>query len=138
MDCLKAQEDILESLVVPLTNKQQERLAGHIAVCVPCRDFQQLHAGIDRRLTAAIPGVSLSPHFHALIQETIRRDPLRVWPDFLPDLAHIIGCVTAIMLSFTFLPWGSRTILLAGFAFTVFTHFLQVVVLSYLEKSADF
>jgi hypothetical protein len=137
MDCTEAQESILESLISPVTDEQRLRLTRHIAACLSCRGFQEVQREIDKRLTEALPSTGLSAGWRDSLKRKVRGDPLSAWPDFLPDVAHLIGCAIGITLSLELVPWHPRTILLAGITFTVFTYILQAVLRSYIERPAD-
>ena len=63
----------------------------------------------------------------------MRRDPVPVWPDFLPDLAHLAGCAVATGVAAFVLPVPAASVILAGAAFTGVTYFLQTVLRTSLE-----
>ena len=70
----------------------------------------------------------LSADWRASLKKKIRRDPTATWPDFLPDFAHVLGCAAGTVMSFFFLPWDAKTILLAGTMFTAVTFFVQATL----------
>jgi hypothetical protein len=137
MDCTEAQEQILESFEAPLPPAQHAQLVTHIANCPGCRRFYEVQQQIDRRLQTALQSATANANWHASVHRAIRRDAMAAWPDFLPDVAHLAGCAAGVAASFLLLPWHSRTILLAGAAFTLLTFFLQAVLRSYLSRSPD-
>ena len=57
------------------------------------------------------------------------------WPEFLPDLAHLVGCGVAVAVSMIVLPLRTDTVLLAGTAFTGATYLLQSAVRMSLEEA---
>ena len=135
MDCRHAQESILESLVEPLNTNPLADLERHLASCKDCRSFAASQRNLDTRLAEAFPLSQLSPAFRSVVKARIRRDPMLVWPDFLPDLAHVGGCALGIAVLVLLWPRHSE-ILLAGAAFTGVTLFLQAVLRSYFDTTA--
>ncbi len=133
MDCQEAQESILESPVNPLATERRAALESHIGTCETCGGFAEIQRALDARLTAAVPAARLSPSFRASLKERIRHDPVSAWPDFLPDLAHLIGCAFAILLSLSLLPRYSGTVILAGVTSTAVTYFLQAALRGSLD-----
>src|SRR3954447_26663871 len=122
MDCNEAQENILESLTGQLAPEHRLDVENHIASCATCAGFAEIQRSLDARLTASSPAAQLSPDFRAALQVRVRRDPLTAWPDFLPDIAHLIGCGVAIGLLVFLLPLRPQTVLAAGAAFTGATY----------------
>lgn len=135
MDCQYAQESILESLVEPLDPEQSMALERHSAGCVACRSFAETQRTLDARLAHALPPAHLSPAFRTRLKTRIRRDPLSSWPEFLPDLAHLGGCLAALAILEFILPRYSGTVALAGAAFTGLTYFLQAALRSSLDST---
>ena len=134
MDCQKAQESILASLVEPLEAGRREAMENHLAACGACRRFAEVQRALDARLAVAVPAACLSAGFRASLRERIRRDPVSAWPDFLPELAHLAGCSIAVALSVFLLPLPAGNVILAGVAFTGLTYFLQTVLRTSLEE----
>jgi predicted anti-sigma-YlaC factor YlaD len=133
MDCREAQEHILESLAEPQSGSKTAGLEDHLAGCDACRGFWETQLALDRQLNTAISAPALSPEFRKSLMKKVRRRPLSVWPEYLPDAAHLAGCICATALCVPILPFPSRPILLSGFAFTVATYFLQSVIRGSLE-----
>jgi predicted anti-sigma-YlaC factor YlaD len=133
MDCHEAQEQILEAIDVSRTNGDSLGLERHLAECEGCREFFAVQRNLDRRLTASITSPTLSPNFRDSLAKNVRREPLAAWPEFLPDLAHIAGCVFAIALCLTILPFPPTTVIAAGGAIAFATYFLQSVIRSLFE-----
>jgi hypothetical protein len=50
------------------------------------------------------------------------------WPDFLPDVAHLVGWALVIALSVFLLPFPSRSVILAGLILTSGTYFLPAAL----------
>ena len=136
MDCQYAQESILTSLLEPLDREQRVVLEMHLASCEVCRRFDESQRRLDVRLTEALPVAHLSPAFRRTLKARIRRDdPLSSWPDFLPDVAHLIGCLAAFVILEFALPRYSGTVVLASVLFTGLTYFVQAVLRSSLDST---
>ena len=136
MDCQNAQESILELLMEPSDPELGTALERHLESCEVCRSFAETHRKLDARLAEAFPAEHLSPAFRTGVRARIRKDPLSSWPDFLPDVAHLGGCVAAlVILEFALPPRYSETIALATAAFTGLTYFLQAILRSSLDST---
>lgn len=123
MDCREVQESILESLAEPLGADRRLATEDHIATCETCRGFAEIQRELDARLAATTPATYLSAGFGTSVRKRIRRDLVSAWPDFLPELAHLAGCVVAIGGSVLLLPLPARAVILAGAAFTGLPYF---------------
>jgi hypothetical protein len=128
MDCQETQESILDSLVESLATERYLSMENHLAGCETCSNFAKVHRTLDSRLAAAIPQGPISPAFRTALRKRIQRDPEALWPDFLPDVAHLAGCALVIALSVLLLPFNSRSVLLVGLVFTSGTYFLQAAL----------
>ena len=133
MDCPKAQEQVLESLAETRAGANTPDLDTHLAGCEACRSFSETQFMLDLQLSAAISAPALSPALRASLAKRVRREPLSVWPEFLPDVAHVVGCVFATALCLSVLPFPAGSVMLAGLAFTLVTYFVQAVLLGSLE-----
>jgi hypothetical protein len=133
MDCREAQERILESLAEPRTAANAAGLDPHLAECDACRRFFETQLKLDLRLSLAISAPPLSPRFRKSVMEHLRREPYYLWPESLPDKAHLAGCICATVLSILILPFPAGSILLAGLAFTLVTYFAQSAIRGSLE-----
>jgi hypothetical protein len=133
MDCREAREQILEHLAERQTDEKAADLVGHLAGCETCRSFFETQAKLDEQLSAAISAPPLSPGFRKSLLKKIHREPLSVWTEFLPDAAHLAGCISATALCVAILPFSTGPIVLAGVAFTLVTYFVQSVVRGSLE-----
>jgi predicted anti-sigma-YlaC factor YlaD len=133
MDCLEAQEQILDSLAAPQRGASSPDLYNHLAECDKCRRFFKIQQQLDLQLGLAISAPSLNPRFRQSVIENLRREPFYLWPEFLPDRAHFAGCICATALCIWMLPFSAGSILSAGLIFTLVTYFIQSVVRSSLE-----
>ena len=76
---------------------------------------------------------SLSPAFRASLMKRVRLEPLSVWPEFLPDVAHLAGGVFATVLCAFILPFSVSEVMLGGLGFTFGTYLVQTVIRGSLE-----
>jgi hypothetical protein len=135
MTCEQACQTILKSFDGPIRVELHFAMDNHVATCDACRRFADVQQMIDARLTKALPPVSLSDGFRNALRQKIA-DPIAPgWPESLPDIAHLAGCASGIILLLLVLPKYSSMILMAGSGFTVITYFLQAVLRSSLERT---
>jgi hypothetical protein len=128
MDCQETQESILDSLVESLATERYLAMENHFAGCETCSSFAKVQRTLDSRLAAAVPQVRLSPAFRSGLRKRIQCDPETLWPNFLPDVAHLLGCALVVVLSVFLLPFPLRSVILAGLVFTAGTYFLQAAL----------
>ena len=133
MDCREAQEEILESLGETRPAANTPDLETHLAGCEACRSFSETQFMLDLQLSAAISAPPLSAAFRSSLANRLRREPLPIWPEFLPDLAHLAGCFCAIALCLPVVPLAAGAVMLAGLAFTLVTYFAQAALQGCLE-----
>ena len=133
MNCPKAQEQILESLAETRAGSNTPDLDTHLAGCEACRSFSETQFMLDLQLSAAISAPPLGAAFRTSLGKRIRRNPLSVWPEFWPDVAHVVGCVCATALCLSLLPFPAGRVTLAGLGFTLVTYFVQSVIRGSLE-----
>jgi hypothetical protein len=133
MDCREVQEQILESLAETRPRANASDLAAHVAGCEACRKFSETQFRLDLRLSTALSAPPLSATFRTSLAKRLRSEPSRVWLEFLPDVAHLAGCVCATALCLLMLPFAAGPVMLAGLAFTVLTYFVQAVLQGSLE-----
>jgi anti-sigma factor RsiW len=137
MNCEEARQILMDTLDGSMPAARDLMFDGHIASCDACRRFADFQRILDARLTAAVPGVSLSPEFRSSLRRKLKHHTDSAWPESLPDIAHVVGCVLAIVLLALFLPRYSRTILLAGSAFTAVTYFFQAMLRNAVASESD-
>jgi hypothetical protein len=134
MNCEEAREAVLDSLAGPIRAELHNLIENHLTTCQACRRFAEVQQALDVRLTASGPLLSLSSGFRSSLRQRINNRQLSIWPESLPDIAHLVGCALAILLLLVVLPHYSRTILLAGTGLTAVTYFLQAALRSSLER----
>ena len=137
MDCRQTQERILDSLAEFQTPANRRDVEDHLAGCEACRNFSQAQMALDHQLSAAISAPSLSPLFRSSLAARLRRERPSVWPEFLPDVAHLAGCLCATALCLMVLPFAPRPVLLAGLSFTLVSYFAQTLLQGSLEAWED-
>src|SRR5262245_20763054 len=128
MNCDDARDIVLDSLAGPVPDEQSRLMETHIASCDACRRFDEIQRALDARLTGAMPLVNLSSDFRRSLRQKIESREASIWPESLPDIAHLTGCASAIALLLLVLPQYSRTVLLTGLGFTAVTYFLRAVL----------
>jgi len=133
MECQDTQMSIVESFAEPLGAATQRALDEHLMGCETCRRFSDTQTALDARLAAAFPPEHLSAVFRGTLKRRVRRHPSFAWPDFLPDIAHLIGCAVAVGASALILPQHREGVILVGAAFTCLTYFLQAAIRSCLS-----
>jgi hypothetical protein len=88
---------------------------------------------------ASLPrDAQLSPSFRPKLLERIagkREDNVRSWPDFLPDVAHLMGGAAATVTSVFLLPLPSTWVLCGGAACVILTYVFQSMLREALETS---
>jgi hypothetical protein len=134
MNCDEVRQMVLDSLIGPIRAEFYVLMETHIAGCDACRRFADVQRALDTRLTAVVPVVTLSSGFRSSLRQRISSRQISIWPEFLPDVAHLIGCVFGVVLLLLLFPGHSRSVLLAGAGFTAVTYFLQAVLRSSLER----
>ena len=108
MDCREAREHILESLAELRPGAKAADLEKHLADCEACRRFWEAQMKLDSQLTTAISAPALNPEFRKSLMKKLHRQPFFVWPEILPDAAHLAGCMCAIALCVVILPFQDR------------------------------
>ena len=130
MECLDAQERILDSP----SDVSAAELNDHLSSCASCRGFAEIQSTLDLRLSALIPRHELSPLFRVSLAKRIHLESASSWPEFLPDVAHLAGCVCALALFLVLRPYPAGLVTMAGVAFTLSTYFMQAVLRGAVES----
>jgi hypothetical protein len=120
MKCSEWQDEILDSI----GKQRNESLQHHISNCNECRQFAGIQEILHERLMSA-SSVQLSPNFRIALRTRLARERTFVWPDYLPDIAHLLGGVIATAVSVLVLPWPALPVLIAGTALTGATYLFQ-------------
>jgi predicted anti-sigma-YlaC factor YlaD len=133
MNCEEIRQALLDSLDGLSADGPSLAVESHISNCEACRRFVEVQRMIDARLAAAVPAASLSPAFRRGLREKLSGRRTFVWPEYLPDVAHLSGCAAAMVLLLLLLPKYSGAVVPAGLGFTAVTYFLQAVMRNYSE-----
>ena len=133
MDCRVVQEWILDSLAEGRLGTNAPDVEIHLAGCTECRHFSEIQFMLDRQLNATISTPHVSQVFRASLMKRIRREPLSVWPGYLPDVAHLAGCFCATALSLIALPFPAGPVVLVALGFTFVTYVVQSTIRGSLE-----
>jgi anti-sigma factor RsiW len=137
MDCHETQERLLESFEGAVSPLEKAQLDRHLAECAECTRFAVLQIQLDLRLREGIAAPQLSSSFRAGLQARIARQQREPWPDWLPDLAHLIGSVVAIGSCALLLPVPLPVVLGTGILVAFLTYSLQTLLVSALEQKTD-
>jgi hypothetical protein len=127
MNCEQAQNDMLDSLLE--AGDVNAPVENHIATCEKCQRFLAIQQAIDAHLTEETSSVALSPQFRAALRARLdpHRWPSWIWPEWLPDLAHLIGCISASAVLMVVFPEHAKLVATYGAGFTGITYFLQAI-----------
>jgi hypothetical protein len=134
VNCLSAQELILESLDSPLSEGQRRDLELHLSGCEQCQRFQEVQLALDQALAAHYVAAPLSAAFQTELKRKVRADRCRALWDWIPDLIHVGGGVLLTVGCVWLLPAPASLVLAAGFAFTVGSYLLQTLFGFWLEE----
>ena len=137
MDCQQAQELILDAFEGPLSFQEQREVESHVGACVNCRSFAQSQKTLERRLEAAVRAPELSPAFRSGLRQRIRREPLTVWPDSMPDIVHVASCGVVTVACAALLPFPAVSVLAIGVVSTGVTYLFQSAVRGLLEELGE-
>ena len=137
MDCHETQERLLESFEGALSPLEKGQLERHLSECAECARFAALQSQLDLGLRERIAAPQLSSGFRAGLQARIARQPREPWPDWLPDVAHLIGSAVAIGSCALLLPVPVPVVLGTGILVAFLTYSLQTLLVSALEQKAD-
>jgi len=137
MDCHETQERLLDGFEGALSALEKGQLDRHLAECAECARFAALQSRLDLRLQEAITAPQLSSGFRAALEARIVGQRLEPWPDWLPDLAHLIGSAVAIGSCALLLPVPVPVVLGTGVLVAFLTYSLQTMLVSALEQRME-
>ena len=115
----------------------QGEIDAHVAACPACAGFARRQKTLDARLGASLIPPGISPAFRTALRKRIRRETMRLWPDWLPDLLHFANCGAATLFCARLLPFDASAILGAGAAATLMTYVLLTAVRISFEDADD-
>jgi hypothetical protein len=137
MECRKAQEEIIESFEKARSADVQKEIDAHVAACPACAMFASRHKTLDARLCTTFKSPEMSPAFRTALRKRIRREKMRLWPDWLPDILHFASCGVATLFCARLLPFDASAVLGAGAAATLMTYVLLTAVRISFEDADD-
>ena len=137
MDCREAQQRLLESFESPLAPLEKGQLEEHMSKCPECEQFAATQSQLDLRLRKAMVAPQLSSGFRARLRARIARQQRERWPDWLPDVAHLVGSGLAIIACALLLPLPIPFVLEAGVLVAFLTFAMQTLLISTLEQKSD-
>jgi hypothetical protein len=137
MDCHETQERLLENFEGAPSPLEKGQLESHLSECAECARFAVLQSQLDLRLREGIAAPQLSSSFRAGLQARIVRQQREPWPDWLPDVAHLIGSAVAIGSCALLLPVPVPVVLATGILVAFLTYSLQTLLVSALEQKTE-
>jgi anti-sigma factor RsiW len=137
MDCQRAQDEILESLLDTRPASVQAMVDAHIAGCTACATFAAKQRTLDRRLTSMLAPPPMPPRFRAALRERIRRDERPFWSDLLPDVIHFASCGVLTLLSLALIPVSAPVVLAVAAAATILSHVVLTAAHGSLDAAED-
>jgi anti-sigma factor RsiW len=129
MNCLQAQEAILE-----MFDGTSADVRAHAAECPACAAFLARQSELDQNLSGLFRPAPLSADFRAGLRERIRREPVRMLPQWLPDAVHLGSCAAATAACALLLPVGAGPVLAAGAAVTLASYVLVLMTRIAIEN----
>jgi hypothetical protein len=103
MDCAEAQDLLLDELDAALEPAARRAALHHFDGCEPCRAFAALQRRLDAELRAGVPALVLDAGFRRSLDARLAvRQP---WPEWLPELAYVVGAPLATAASVLALPF---------------------------------
>jgi hypothetical protein len=120
VSCTEYREILLDSVGKQLPSEMKV----HLSLCPECRLFDKTQSTLHARFLVS-SSASLSASFRVALGERITPERASAWPDFLPDVAHLSGCMTATLVSVFVLPWPKVQIAVTGAVLTGITYVLQ-------------
>jgi anti-sigma factor RsiW len=106
MRCTHAQDLLLDELDGLLDPAERPELLRHLAGCEACREFADLHRQLDAELRTSLTVAGLDARFRPAVEKRLGRDP---WPEWLPDVAYLIGAALATAATVVALPFPASS-----------------------------
>jgi len=103
MDCTQAQELLLDELNAPLEPAERREALNHLDECGRCRAFAALQRQLDVELRDGVPALVLDAGFRRRLD--LRLAVRQPWPEWLPELAYVVGAALATVASVLALPF---------------------------------
>ena len=103
MDCTQAQDLLLDELDAPLDPAARSGLRRHMDGCEGCRAFAALQRQLDAELRDGAPVLALDAGFRPALD--VRLAVQQRWPDWLPEIAYVVGAALATAATMLALPF---------------------------------
>ena len=100
MECIRAQDLVLDGLDGELDQAARDELRRHVDGCPRCQAFAALQQRLDASLREGVPGLALEAGFERRVGERLGA----AWPEWLPELAYVVGAVLATFACVSALP----------------------------------
>jgi len=127
MGCTHAQDLLLDELDGLLEPAERPELLRHLAGCEACREFAGLHRQLDAELRTSLTVAGLDERFRPAVEKRLGRDP---WPEWLPDVAYLIGAALATAATVLALPFPASSTWWIGGALAALGFVVQSVLVS--------
>jgi anti-sigma factor RsiW len=137
MECLDAQEAILDSLEAAGPANGRLEIDAHLAGCPACTEFAARQRRVDARLSRMLVPPEMSPGVRKELRKRVRREALQLWMDSLPDKLHFLSCGLATLMCAILMPLHAAAVLSAGAGATMVTYVLMTAVRNFLESTED-
>ena len=131
MECSECREEILSTV----GQRHSASALDHILNCSECRRFAEIQQRLHERFTRA-SSAQLSSTFRRTLRKRLAPEHTLIWPDYLPDIAHLAGGAIATAVSLLILPWPTLPVLITGAALTGMTYLLQSMLRDALQDES--
>ena len=103
MDCTQARDLLLDELDAPLDPAARLEVLHHLDDCETCRAFAALQRQLDAELRDGVPALVPDAGFRRTLD--VRLAVRQPWPEWLPELAYVVGAALATAASVLALPF---------------------------------
>src|SRR4030042_6563009 len=103
MDCTQAQDLLLDEFDAPLEPAERREALHHLDDCEPRRAFAARQRQLDAELRDGVPALVLDAGFRRTLD--VRLAVRQPWPEWLPELAYVVGAALATAASVLALPF---------------------------------
>jgi anti-sigma factor RsiW len=103
MDCTRAEDLLLEELDAPVAPAERGELLHHLEGCKRCRAFAALQRRLDAELADGAPVLLLDAGFRRTLDARLAVQ--QRWPEWLPELAYVVGGAFATVAAILALPF---------------------------------
>jgi len=137
MNCLEAQEKILENLDGALTATDQAHLQHHLSRCDACTRFAEVQRAVDHKLAESLRPPALTGDFGPGVRRAIQPHRHNAWVGWLPDVAYIAGAGAALVLCAALLPMPASALLLGGGLIAIVAYAVEIALVGALEEASE-